>query len=352
MTAYALGELTVAEAAEFEARLQSSPMAQAELASMREVMDLLSDGLRGEWISEQKQPELTLLEPLAPTDRVVEGRFRPVRRHYHAAAAAVVGMLLVGGIIATSQKSGEQVVEIGTGDTVEGIASPVPTGADASETMAFAAVGATPSVHVPQLFLAEEVDDVSRLDLADESAMFSSIDASYLDAGPGIPVSATPGSGPLRAASERGGLERVDSYLPPLPDSHFGRFLKTGMIEKRLRNGSMAQADARSRDSVLVSGYVTMGGAAHAAHSAQGAQASHLENTRVLVGFQPVSISGNPVVNEEADLQLLADLHGLQKDLSEVIGGMSVDAAERSTLENILEENRRIISQLKRELTR
>ncbi|NLT72287.1 MAG: hypothetical protein GXX91_16555 [Verrucomicrobiaceae bacterium] len=326
MTAYALGELTAAETAEFEARLQSSPMARAELASMREVMDLLSDGLRGEWVSEQKQPELTLLEPLAPTDRVVEGRFRPVRRHYHAAAAAVVGMLLVGGIIATSQKSGEGVAETGTGDTVDAIS--------------LAAVGAAPSVHVPQLFLAEEVDDVSRLDLADESAMFSSIDASYLDAGSAIPVSATSGNGPLQAASERGGLERVDSYLPPLPDSHFGRFFKTGMIEKRLRSGSLAKADTRSQDSVLVSGYVTMGGAAHP------------ENNRVLAGFQPVSISGNPVVNEEADLQLLADLHGLQKDLSEVIGGMSVDAAERSTLESILEENRRIISQLKRELTR
>lgn len=343
MTAYALGELTAAEAAEFEARLQSSPMAQAELASMREVMDLLSDGLRGEWLSGQKQPELTLLEPLAPTDKVVvEGRFRPVRR-YHAAAAAVVGLLLVGGIVATSQKSGERVAESDPREVIERIAA---TDTDTSEAMTFASVETTPSVHVPQLFLAEEVDDVSQLDLADESATFSSIDASYLDAGPGIPVSMAPGSGPLRAASERGGLERVDSYLPPLPDSHFGRFLKTGMIEKRLRSGSLAKADARSRDSVLVSGYVTMGGTAHVA------PATHPEHNRVLAGFQPVSISGNPVVNEEADLQLLADLHGLQKDLSEVIGGMSVDAAERSTLEGILEENRRIIAQLKRQLSR
>jgi hypothetical protein len=57
-------------------------------------------------------------------------------------------------------------------------------------------------------------------------------------------------------------------------------------------------------------------------------------------------------VNEEADLQLLADLNGLQKDLSEVIKGMSESSAEKPVLEGILEKNRRLISQLKLELTR
>ena len=76
------------------------------------------------------------------------------------------------------------------------------------------------------------------------------------------------------------------------------------------------------------------------------------ESTRVLAGFRPVSISGNPVVNEEADLQLLADLNGLQKDLSEVIKGMPESSAEKPVLEGILEKNRRLISQLKLELTR
>ena len=37
MTAYALGELTVAEAAEFEARLQDSPKARRELGEMRQI---------------------------------------------------------------------------------------------------------------------------------------------------------------------------------------------------------------------------------------------------------------------------------------------------------------------------
>lgn len=332
MTAYALGELTAAETAEFDARLQSSPKAQAELASMREVMDLLSDGLRGEWAAELKQPELKLLESLSPADRViVEGNFRPGRR-YFAAAAAVAGMMLVGGIAAISQKDGESVAKVDRADTSGAVNAP--------EAISLASLGTTASVHVPQLFLAEEVDDVSQLDLADESTSFSSIDASYLDAGPVIYSSHAPANGPLRVASDRGGLERVDSYLPPLPDAHFGRFLKTGMIEKRLNAGALAKASSRSRDSVLVSGYVTMGGPAHQ------------ENNRVLAGFRPVSISGNPVVNEEADLQLLADLNGLQKDLSEVISGMPVDATERSVLEGILEKNHRLISQLKRELTR
>lgn len=323
MTAYALGELSVAEAAEFEARLQSSPMAQAELASMREVMDLLSDGLRGEWQSGLKRPELKLLEPVA-SDRpvIIEGNFRPARRNF-AVAAAVAGMMLVGGMIVTSEKGRE------VAGTTE-----VPA------VMALAQVGGAPSVHVPQLFLAEEVEDISRLDLADESAGTSPVDASYLDAGQVIPASFVPGAGPLRIASDRVELERVDSYLPPLSDFHFGRSLKTGMIEKRLNSGSLATAETRRADSVLVSGYVTMGA---------GAQQ---ENSRVLAGFRPVSISGNPVVNEEADLQLLADLNGLQKDLSEVIKGMPENSAERPVLEGILEKNRRLISQLKLELTR
>jgi anti-sigma factor RsiW len=36
MTAYALGELSAAESAEFEARLQLSPVARRELAEMKE----------------------------------------------------------------------------------------------------------------------------------------------------------------------------------------------------------------------------------------------------------------------------------------------------------------------------
>lgn len=323
MTAYALGELSVAEAAEFEARLQSSPMAQAELASMREVMDLLSNGLRGEWQTGLKCPELKLLEPVFSERSVlVEGNFRPLRRNL-AIAAAVAGMVLVGGMVVTSEKGRE-----------------VAASSEKTVGMSLAAVGETPSVHVPQLFLAEEVEDISRLDLADESSVSSPIDASYLDAGNVIPASFAPAAGSFKVASDRGVHERVDSYLPPLSDYHFGRSLKTGMIERRLNSGALAEVDGRRGESVFVSGYVTMG------------STGQRESTRVLAGFRPVSISGNPVVNEEADLQLLADLNGLQKDLSEVIKGMPESSAEKPVLEGILEKNRRLISQLKLELTR
>jgi len=319
MTAYALGELSLAEAAEFEGRLLSSPMAQAELASMREIMDLLSDGLRGEWQTGLKRPELKLLDPVQ-RGVIIEGSFRPVRRNL-AVAAAVAGMMLVGGMVVTSQKGKVEVAESST-----------------TQVMSLAPTDETPAVHVPQLFLAEEIDDVSRLDLVDENAVSSRIDASYLDADQVIPASFVPGA-PLRVAAERGELERVDSYLPPLSDYQFGRSLKTGMIEKRLNSAKLVQSGGRRGGSVLVSGYVTMG-------------ASQQQSNRVLAGFRPVSISGNPVVNEEADLQLLADLNGLQKDLSKVIKNLPEGATEKVELEVILEKNRRLISQLKLEMTR
>lgn len=322
MTAYALGELNLAEAAEFESRLQSSPMAQAELVSMREIMDLLSDGLRGEWQTEEKGPVLKLLAPVpVPQGVIVTGNFRPVRRKL-AVAAAVAGMMLVSGMVITGQKKGSEGASPGGG----------PGLAMAAET---------PAVHVPQLFLADEIDDLTRLDLVEENGTPARIDASYLDLGQVIPASFTSGSGPLRAAADRSGDgERIDSYLPPLSDFHFGQSLKTGMIEKRLGSADFAKSGGRRGDSVLVSGYVTMGASAEQ------------QQNKVLAGFRPVSISGNPVVNVEADLQLLSDLNGLQKDLSEVIGSLPEGAAEKADLEGILEKNRRLISQLKLELTR
>jgi hypothetical protein len=68
--------------------------------------------------------------------------------------------------------------------------------------------------------------------------------------------------------------------------------------------------------------------------------------------FRPVSISGNPVVNEESDLRLLADLNGLQKELSEVITEMPRDSEDRASLERILERSERVVSRLKEEMAR
>ncbi|MEM1442011.1 MAG: hypothetical protein AAGF67_06685, partial [Verrucomicrobiota bacterium] len=61
LTAYALGEMTSSEKAEFEAKLENSPGARAELESMEVVMGMLSKGLKNEWCSEMHEPNLEVL---------------------------------------------------------------------------------------------------------------------------------------------------------------------------------------------------------------------------------------------------------------------------------------------------
>lgn len=332
MTAYALGELTVAEAAEFEARLQDSPNARRELSEMREIMSLLSEGLRGEWQGEQKAGELHVFQPvLLPSPErgsvIIEGQFRPVRRSF-AAAAAVAAIFVVGTAVFVSQRSG---LFDGGGSTMARVAQPGTT------QLSVAAAGA--DLHVPQLLLAEEIEDPSTLDLVDGvDATRLPVDASYLEADAVIPASFQPnGSGSRLFSVDRPqSLDRIDSYLPPVGGFSSVRNPTTGMIERRLGRG--AEEGTSPSSSVLVSGYVTMGGSDHAA--------------RFLGGFRPVSISGNPVVNEESDLRLLADLNGLKKELSVMIDEMPTHSEERASLARALERSERIASQLKRELAR
>ncbi len=330
MTAYALGELTVAEAAEFEARLQDSPKARRELGEMRQIMALLSEGLRGEWEGESPVKGLRVFEPVLLPEPVsdavvIEGQFRPVRRSL-AAAAAVAAILLFGGAAFLSQRSG-----LFDGAPVKGLAAVDLSGGGSLSGAA---------LHVPQLLLAEEIEDPSSLDLVGGvEANHLPVDASYLESDSVIPASFQPaGAGPRFFSSDRSvTVERVDSYLPPLGGLSTTRNPSTGMIERRLGRG-LKEGDAPS-SSVLVSGYVTMGGTENGAPRLQG-------------GFRPVSISGNPVVNEESDLRLLADLNGLKKELSTMISEMPSDSEERAGLERALERSERIATQLKRELSR
>lgn len=332
MTAYALGELSVAEAAEFEARLQDSPNARRELSEMREIMSLLSDGLRGEWQGERKAEELRLFEPvLLPSPErgsvIIEGQFRPVRRSF-AAAAAVAAIFLVGSAVFVSQRSG---LFEGGGSGLAQVTQPGAT------QLSVAAAGS--ALHVPQLLLAEEIEDPSTLDLVDGvDASRLPVDASYLEADAVIPASFQPtGSGSRLFSVDRPqSFDRIDSYLPPVGGFSSLRNPTTGMIERRLGRG--VQEGASPSSSVLVSGYVTMDGSNHA--------------PRFAGGFRPVSISGNPVVNEESDLRLLADLNGLKKDLSVMIDELPTQSEERASLERALERSERIASQLKRELAR
>jgi hypothetical protein len=313
MTDYLLGELNAVERAEFEARLLESPQARAELASMRVVMDLLGDGLRHEWLAERPAPQFRVLESV-PSAAKRSARL-PVAFRL-AAAAALGGLLLVGSMLLLSVPSGD---------------SP----ALASAASGTQALQVEDGLRVPRLLLADEIEDLSALDFADGSAMVgAAVDASYLEADAVLPASFQPFA--KSASSDRiHALDRVDSYLPPVGSLVPVRGT-TGMIERRL--GSMDQASAERSASVLVSGYVTMGG---------GEAPADL----IVRGFQPVSISGNPVVNEENELRLLADLNGLQKALSEALEVIPEDAERRAELERVLERSRRVVSQLKKDLS-
>ena len=326
MTAYALGELTAAEAAEFEARLQDSPNARRELAEMREIMNLLGEGLRGEWEGGCRSKELRVFEPVllpAPGSRpvIIEGQFRPARGSF-AAAAAVAAIFMVGAVVFVSQQPG--LFRTGQGGTLAAIDAPVIAPLASS-------IGGG-SLHVPQLLLAEEIEDLPSLDLVGGGEVGGDpVDASYLEADSVIPASFHSYGTGMRQA-----LDRVDSYLPPVGGFPGLRSPATGMIERRLGRGGDDAVESSS--SVLVSGYVTMGGGGSA--------------PRLLGGFRPVSISGNPVVNEESDLRLLADLNGLRKELSEMVEEMPSQSEERATLERALERSERIASRLSKELSR
>jgi hypothetical protein len=334
MSAYALGELSVAEAAEFETRLQESPLARAELASMREIMSLLHTGLREEWKEGASHPALALLEPFEAgvKSTVVVGDFRPMKRGF-ASAAAVAAVLAIGAVSffnrsELSDQAPETIVSV---SEVESVIDPV-----------LIATGPVTASHVPRLFLAEEVDDVAALDLAvDSDDLGTRVDPSYLDSNHVIPAGFVPGASQGRVFSpDRSQMyDRVDSYLPPLSGLASGRGVTTGMIETRLGRDKARSSGA---DSVLVSGYVTMGGGNFAPERIDSG----------IQGFRPVSISENPVTDNEANLQILADLNGLEKELSELFEEFPDESAEKADLERILERSRKVLSQLQTEFSR
>ncbi len=310
MTDYLLGELAPAERADFESRLLHSPEARGELASMQHVMDLLGEGLRHEWLADAPASLFRVVEHSTDAEtKVVRPAFLP-RLAKFAAAAAVGALLLVGSALHFSGSTPEDV-------SLSDVGIPGQSAAG------------------PRLFLAEEIDDLSILQLADGSdASDSSIDASYLEADSVLPASYKPFA--KGSSMERGdSLDRVDSYLPPVGSLVPVRGT-TGMIENRLESRNAGGSSDRGV-SVLVSGYVTMGGGGSAAARPR--------------SFQPVSISGNPVVNEENELRLLAELNSLQKALAGVVEGLPEEASERADLERVLDRSRRVVSQMVKELS-
>ncbi len=338
MSAYALGELSIAEAAEFEARLQDSPLARAELASMREIMGLLSVGLREEWKASASHPKLILLEPFetGAKSSIVVGEFRPARRKL-ASIAAVAAVFAVGAVALFNNSDRTETV------------SPLASISKRSEPVkGDDLIPGSPvaSAHVPQLFLAEEIDDESALELViDSGDLGTRIDPSYLDANHVIPAGFSPGGsqGRVVAPARAQEIDRVDSYLPPVIGISSGRGATSGMIEKRLgKDDSRPVSFPRSADRVLVSGYVTMGGGS--------ISPDHTDNG--IHGFRPVSISANPVADDDRGLQILSELNGLENELSELFEELPEDSAGKADLERILEKSRRVVTQLQAELSR
>lgn len=323
MTAYILGELSVAEAAEFEAQLRDSPMAQRDVDSMRDVMDLLRVGLGQEWQVECEPAGLRLLEPV-PSLR--EEKVLPIRRGFHpvqrklALAAAVAGMALIGSMLVKQSGDSNTDISLASMSSASGVK--------------YMGDGSSVAQHVPQIFLADEIDDLSSLDFAKGTeGLTSTIDPSYLENDSIIPAGFRPGPSLSRTVPpEKGGkIDRVDSYLPSLAGYAAKKAYSANLIEHRLSPDSQ---EAKGTHSVFVRGYVTMDGGAEAA------------KPKLNGSFQPVSISGNPLVEEGSDSGVFMDLDELQKDLNRVLESVELGSKERATLESILERSKRVAAQV------
>lgn len=326
MTAYALGELSIAESVEFEAKLKESPLAARELSEMNAVMGLLSKGLAREW---ENEPVNSGLDVISHDDSnvVVEGFFGHRRKALFAAAAAVAMVAVVGSSFVSN--SGTNLADVQGASAGGKFAM---SAASQDKVMPANAVDRGDVANVPQLFLAEEVDDMVDLQLATAG---DSIDATYLDATSIIPAAYQSGSGDAVHGSL---LSRVDSYLPPVADQ--GSTEVT--IENRLGERMIASADDQSdRASVFIRGFVSM----------DGSDSYFDSGSKSLASFKPVSISGNPVQSGEMDLKILSELSGVQRELERVVSEMPASAERRSQLIEILNRNREAVSELKREFS-
>lgn len=325
MTAYALGELSIAESVEFEAKLKDSPLAARELAEMNAVMGLLTKGLAEEWENERENSAFEVVSS-AETNVVVQGNFGPSKKTLFAAAAAVAMMAVVGSSFVNSgsgladssgSTTGKFAMSAASQDSVEP-ANTVDRGTVAN---------------VPQLFLAEEMDDIGGLRLATKED--SSIDATYIEAFTAVPASY---QGGVERDVQNALLSRVDSYLPPVADDS----LDAAKIENRLGERVISSEGDQSVGSpVFVRGFVSM----------DGSDSQFDSGGKTLVGFKPVSISGNPVQSGERDLRILSELSGVQRELERVVSEMPATEARRSELIQILNRNREAMSDLKREFS-
>ncbi|MEM7600650.1 MAG: hypothetical protein AAF357_04455 [Verrucomicrobiota bacterium] len=239
ITAYALGEMSFSERLEFEARLESSPTAQADLESMDEVMSLLSKGLKNEWASQDCQPNLEVL-PAVEADEVVVPFSRQTRRPVFASVTAIAAAVAIALVSVAAFKASDAGPASGAIASAE--VSPESWGKRISDT----------GLQVPQLVLADEVDNLGSLDLvgnlndlfersapinasylSDDSEMMLNGNATGASKGHFVPASFSPGSEKTR----------VDSYLPPVElRSDAGRDHKVGARVKTFYPATVDQA--------------------------------------------------------------------------------------------------------------
>ncbi|MDF1824475.1 MAG: hypothetical protein P1U68_07520 [Verrucomicrobiales bacterium] len=339
LTAYALGEMSSSERIEFESKLEASPLAAKELESMEEIMGLLSKGLKSEWCSEMNEPNLEALpsvvdeKVIAPVQFNQAASFKQGRSALICMAAAVAAMVLVGA--AMFNQAGKV--------SVAGLDGGEVNTAPGSVVSPVALASVENNVHVPQLFLAEEIDDVASLDLVDALDELSRpVDASYLDSNAMIPASHSGSAVNVSngVAQENSRFDRVDSYLPPVENGVVRYGVETGLIEGRMRN-KVSPAEGSSR--VFVRGYVSLDGGETVQTESPG---------RVLAGFRPISMSGNPVMDSEKDLELIYDFQAVQRDLSDFVHGLPEDSEARAELAGLLERNQAAIAELKLEFSR
>lgn len=330
LTAYALGEMTSSERIEFEAKLDASPVARRELESMEDIMVLLGKGLKNEWCLEMKEPNLEVLPPVAAGKVIAPAQFHQSKRALTAVAAAVVAMCLVGAAVFTRDSEDSLAGAI---DAVDAVASV--DGVGEVDSVMLAEVGG--AVHVPQLFLVEEVEDLASLDLVESlEDLKTPVDASYLEASFIIPAShATMGNAKAELLGTSSSADRVDSYLPPVDTGVVRYGIETGLIEGRIMN-SIANQNSPAR--VFVKGYVSM-------------DAVESRN-QVLEGFRSVSMSGNPVMNTEKDLELVHELQAIQNGLAELAESFPEGSDARQRAKQLYERNRSALADLKRALVR
>ncbi len=334
LTAYALGELTTSERREFEAKLEMSPNASSELESMDQIMSLLSKGLKNEWATESNEPALEVLQPIEVEDKIVPFSFRRSKKVIGTVAAAAAAVALFVG----SQVSFQSV-------PTNEVVSDEPT---VSEEIFVASLDSAAGVHVPRLVVANEPQDIGSMSLSEAidnlETLEAPVDASYLESNTVVPAGLQvndASNGAIPAGFSRRSSDRVDSYLPPVAGQSA---LKTGLIERRVKNsGDSTRIPVGTSSHVFVRGFVSLDNVAKSVQNRAG---------QVLQGFQPVSMSANPVRSSEDDLKLMAELQTIQQELLSVAHQLPEESTERAKLTALLERNRSAIGGLKAQLAR